>query len=320
MNKEDLKIVFMGTPEIASVILRDLNANGFTVVLGVCQPDKPVGRKQILTAPPVKNTLDELGIPSYQPNSLKNDEAFETISSYEPNLIITCAYGKILPKAVLDIPALGCLNVHASLLPAKRGSAPVQRAILDGDKETGVTIMKMDEGLDTGDIVSSVAVPIDDDIHSDELFELVGKAGSKLLTETVMPYCNGELPLIKQDESLATYCPPIKSEEGKISWDDTSFMIHKKVHALSTWPGAFTFLGGKKVKIYDTTLIDESLIPEDVRDVAPGTVVKANKRDLFVKCGEGYLGINVLQTEGGKKLNAIDCAHNFRVGQSFQDQ
>ena len=310
MNKSDIRIVFMGTPKIASDILSALSNDGYNVVLGICQPDKPVGRKKIITAPPVKEKLTELGIPCYQPSSLKNDEAFETISSYSPDLIVTCAYGKILPGFVLGIPKFGCLNVHASLLPLKRGSAPIQRAILDGDEVTVITIMKMDEGLDTGDIISKVEVPVDVNVHSEELFEIMGEAGAKLLLDTVLPYVNGETELIKQDDSKATYCPPIAAEEGEIDWNSSAFMIHKKIHALSTWPGAYTVYGGKKLKIYDSSLVDE-----DTLQGQPGEVVKAHKKDLWIMTGEGILAVNVLQTEGGKKLNAIDCAHNFRTGE-----
>ncbi|MBP5261646.1 MAG: methionyl-tRNA formyltransferase [Clostridiales bacterium] len=319
MNKEDLKIVFMGTPEIAAGIVRSLIDNGYNVVLGLCQPDKPVGRKQVLTPPAVKVLLEEKGIPVYQPKTLKTDEAYEYIASFAPDLIVTCAYGKILPQNVLDIPQFGCLNVHASLLPKRRGSSPIQRAILDGDDKTGITIMKMDAGLDTGDIVSSVEVPIPLDMHSEELFEVLGKEGAKLLLDTIMPYVNGEIEL-KAQEGDSTYCPPISSEEGYFPWTDTAFAIHKRVHALSSWPGAYTFFGGKKIKIYDTSIVDDPLISDEYRGAEPGTIVKAHKKDLFVMTGDGVIAVNVLQTEGGKKLNAIDCAHNYKVGQRFQDQ
>ena len=315
MNKEDIRIVFMGTPEIACGIAGDLIDNGYNVVLGICQPDKPVGRKQILTAPPVKNVMSEHEIPVYQPNSLKTDEAYEHVKFFEPDLIITCAYGKILPKTILDIPKFGCLNVHASLLPAKRGSAPVQRAILDGDEVSGITIMKMDEGLDTGDILTVREVPIGVDMHSAELFDVMGKVGSELLLETIMPYVNGELTPVKQDDSLATYCPPIKSEEGEIDWNDSAFMIHKKIHALSTWPGAYSFMGGKKMKIYDSTLVTDT----EGLEIRPGEIVKAHKKDLWIGTGDGVIALNVIQTEGGKRLNAIDCAHNYKAGQKFDE-
>ena len=314
MEKSDLRIVFMGTPDIAADIVKALKEDGYNVVLGVCQPDKPVGRKKVITPPPAKVFLETAGIPCYQPGTLKSDEAFEILSSYSPNLMITCAYGKILPQNVLDIPRYGCLNVHASLLPAKRGAAPIQRAILDGDEVTGVTIMRMDAGLDTGDILAAKEISIGNDMHSEELFGVMGTEGAKLLLDTVMPYVNGEITPVKQDDDEATYCPPIKSEEGEFTWDDTAFAIHKRIHALSTWPGAFFMSGGKKVKIYDSSLITHD-IPDGASDAVPGTVVKANKGDLYVKTGDGIIALRVIQTEGGKRLNAIDCAHNYKVGQ-----
>lgn len=317
MNKADLRIVFMGTPGIASGMLEALITDGYNVVAGLCQPDKPVGRKQILTAPPVKETLLKYGIEVFQPGTLRKEESAAKVASYEPDLIVTCAYGKILPAEVLEIPKYGCLNVHASLLPAKRGAAPVQRAVLDGDETTGITIMKMDEGLDTGDIVSTVEVPIGINMHSEELFAELEKAGAKLLLETILPYCNGEITLQKQDDSLSTYCPPIKAEEGLIDWNASAFAVHKKIHAFSTWPGAYTYLDGKKVKIYDSLIADGAEIPAELVDSPCGTVIRAKKQDLFIKCGEGVLGILVLQTEGGKKLNSIDCAHNYKAGQFF---
>ena len=319
MNKEDLRVIFMGTPDIASGILNALAADGYNVVLGICQPDKPVGRKQILTAPPVKVALEALGIPVYQPSSMKTDEAFDTVSSYSPDIIVTCAYGKILPESILNIPRFGCLNVHASLLPAKRGSAPIQRAILDGDKTTGVTIMKMDKGLDTGDILTVSEVGIGDDMHSEELFEVLGKVGAGLLLETIMPFVNGEIEPQKQNDEEATYCPPIKSEEGKITWNNSAFAIHKQVHALSSWPGAYTFMDGKKIKIYDTSLVSEDRVDDALKIEEPGVVIRAHKKDLWVMTGDGVIAVNVLQSEGGKRLNAIDCAHNYRVGMKFTD-
>ena len=316
MEKSDLTIVFMGTPDIACGIVKALKEDGYNVVLGVCQPDKPVGRKKIITPPPVKVYLEEAGIPCYQPDTLKTDEAFETLSSYSPDLMITCAYGKILPQNVLDIPKYGCLNVHASLLPKKRGAAPIQRSILDGDEVTGVTVMKMDAGLDTGDILSVKEINVGIDMHSEDLFAVMEEEGAKLLLDTVMPYVNGEITPVKQNGDEATYCPPIKPEEGEFTWEDPAFVIHKKVHALSTWPGAFFMSNGKKVKIYDSTIITDN-VTDEMNAAQPGTVVKAHKGDLFVKTGDGIIALRVIQTEGGKRLNAIDCAHNYKVGQQI---
>ncbi|MBO4242826.1 MAG: methionyl-tRNA formyltransferase [Clostridiales bacterium] len=209
MGRSDLKIVFMGTPEFSATCLRALIDNGYNVMLAVSQPDKPVGRKHIITAPPVKELALSCGIEVFQPDSMKSDEAFEKLSSLSPDLVVTAAYGKILPKRVLDIPKYGCINVHASLLPKYRGASPVQNAILNGDEVTGVTIMNMDVGMDTGDILTTVEVPIDINIHTDALMNELAVAGSSLLIDTIDDLVEGKITPVKQDESLATSCPMI---------------------------------------------------------------------------------------------------------------
>ena len=206
MNRRDLKIIFMGTPEFAGTNLKALTDAGFDVVLALCQPDKPIGRKHILTAPPVKVTAQENGIEVYQPDSLKTEEALSKLSSYNADLIVTAAYGKILPKSVLDLPKYGCINCHGSILPARRGSAPVQRAILEGDKVTGVTFMKMDVGMDTGDIIDKVEVDIEPDEHTDSLMNRLAQASAQKLPSVIDDWVEGKLTTIKQDDALATYC------------------------------------------------------------------------------------------------------------------
>ena len=214
MDRRDLKIVFMGTPEFAQTNLKALIDGGFNVTAVLCQPDKPVGRKHILTAPPVKVTALENGIEVYQPDTLRSDEALEKISGFDPDLIVTAAYGKILPKAVLDLPKYGCINCHGSLLPARRGSAPVQRAILEGDKVTGITFMKMDVGMDTGDIIDKIEVAIDPNEHTESLMNRLALASAEKLPSVIDSWIAGELDTTKQDDSLATACPPIRPEEG----------------------------------------------------------------------------------------------------------
>ena len=310
-DPRDFRIVFMGTPEFAAVNLSALIKAGYNVVLCCCQPDKPVGRKQILTPPPVKVMALENGIEVYQPSSLKTEEAFQKISEASPDMIVTAAYGKILPPNILGIPKFGCINCHGSLLPARRGAAPVQRAILEGDKVTGVTIMKMDAGMDTGDILKTVEVPIDPDIHTDELMMELAHKGADLLISMIDDYVDGKITPIPQDGSKATMCPPIAPEEGHFEWSDKAKDIHNRVRALSSWPGASTVCGGKKLKIYDSRVMPD----RGYVDGPAGTVVAAHKSDLIVRCGEGCLKINSLQSEGGKRLNAADCAHNYKVGQ-----
>ena len=315
MDRRELKIIFMGTPEFAQTNLKALIDGGFNVVLALCQPDKPVGRKHILTAPPVKVLAIESGIEVYQPDTLRTDEALEKLSSYNADLIVTAAYGKILPKAVLDLPKYGCINCHGSLLPARRGSAPVQRAILEGDKVTGITFMKMDVGMDTGDIIDKIEVSIDPNEHTESLMNRLAVASAGKLPSLIDSWVAGELKTIKQDDSLATACPPIKPEEGEFTWDQDAKDIHNRVRALSAWPGAFVMKGENKLKVLDSEVVEDmTLIPEDLKDSEPGIVVRAKGENLIVKCGNGFLKVKELQQPGGKKLQARDCAHNFTVG------
>lgn len=316
MNRSDLQIVFMGTPEFAKTNLQALIEGGFNVVMALCQPDKPVGRKHILTAPPVKVLAQENGIEVYQPDTLKGEDALAKLESVGADLIVTAAYGKILPKAILDLPRFGCINCHGSLLPARRGSAPVQRAVLEGDKVTGITFMKMDVGMDTGDIIDKIEVEIDPNEHTESLMNRLAVASAAKLPELIDRWVDGNLTATKQDESLATQCPPIRPEEGEFDWNQDAEAIHNRVRALSAWPGAFVMSGENKLKVLDSVVVDEHdpLIPDEFRDCDAGIVVKAKGENLIVKCGNGFLNIKELQQPGGKRLLSRDCAHNFTVG------
>ena len=305
----------MGTPEFAGTNLKALIEGGYNVVLCLCQPDKPVGRKHILTAPPVKVIAQENGIEVYQPDTLKTEEALEKLASYDADLIVTAAYGKILPKAVLDLPKYGCINCHGSLLPARRGSAPVQRAVLEGDKVTGITFMKMDVGMDTGDIIDKIEVAIDPNEHTETLMNRLAVASAEKLPSIIDAWAAGDLTSTKQDDSLATACPPIRPEEGEFTWDQDALAIHNRVRALSSWPGAFVMTGENKLKVLDSEVLeDETMVPEELKASVPGTVVKAKGENLIVKCGKGFLKVKELQVPGGKRLQSRDCAHNFTVG------
>ena len=310
----------MGTPEFASVNLRALISAGFNVVLCCCQPDKPVGRKQILTPPPVKVEAEKSGIEVYQPSTLRTNEAFVKISDAKPDMIVTAAYGKILPVSILEIPKYGCINCHGSLLPERRGSAPVQRAVMDGDKVTGITIMMMAEGMDTGDMLVQKELAIGPDMHSDELMMALAELSASMLPQAVIDLTEGVLKPIKQDDSKATYCPPIASEEGHFTWDQSASLIHNKVRALSSWPGAYTESGERKLKIYDSRVVTD--LP-DIADralaeqVCPGTIVASKGPNLIVKCGHDFLNILELQFAGGKRLNSRDVSHNYKPGQTI---
>lgn len=317
MTNKSTTICFMGTPDFAATCLKKLIDNKYNVVMCICQPDKPVGRKHIITPPPAKVVALEAGIEVFQPDSMKSDESFERISNLNPDLIVTAAYGKILPKRILDIPSLGSINVHASLLPTYRGAAPVQYCILNGEKETGVTIQKMDVGVDTGDILAQTIVPIDINIHTVELMNELAIKGSDLLIDMIEPYIDGKITPIKQDESKATVCPQIQPEQGLFTWQDSAFNIHNKIRAFSEWPGASTLFEGNKMKIYDSLIVDSFDEGSLEFKATAGDVVYSHKGDLVVKCETGYLKLLTLQAAGGKRLNASDCAHNYKPGMRF---
>ncbi len=311
MRRSDLKIVFMGTPGFSATVLKGLVDDGRNVVLCVSQPDKPVGRKHVLTPPPAKVQALESGIEVFQPDSLRTDEAYEFIRNVAPDLIITAAYGKILPQRMLDIPEFGCINVHASLLPKYRGAAPVQYSIMNGDDVTGVTIMKMDAGMDTGDMLRSIEVPIDIDDTTDSLMDKLGFAGRDLLLQSIDDYVEGRIEPVPQDEALVTFTSPVKPEDAVIDWSLSARQIHDKIRALTSWPGCSTTFGGKRVKIYSSAL------EEECEDGVPGSLLPSKKGTLKVRCGKGAVYILELQFEGGKRLKASDCAHNYKPGQMF---
>ena len=311
MRRSDLRIVFMGTPGFSSTVLKGLVDDGRNVVLCVSQPDKPVGRKHVLTSPPAKVQALESGIEVFQPDSLRTDESYEFIRNVAPDLIITAAYGKILPQRMLDIPEFGCINVHASLLPKYRGAAPVQYSIMNGDDVTGVTIMKMDAGMDTGDMLRSIEVPIDIDDTTDSLMDKLGFAGRDLLLQSIDDYVEGRIEPVPQDEALVTFTSPVKPEDAVIDWSLSARQIHDKIRALTSWPGCSTTFGGKRVKIYSSAL------EEECEDGVPGILLPSKKGTLKVRCGKGAVYILELQFEGGKRLKASDCAHNYKPGQMF---
>ncbi len=319
-----MRVVFMGTPELSATVLGRLIDEKYDVVLVVTQPDKPVGRKMILTAPPAKVKAAENGIEVWQPTSLRTDEAINRIASLAPDLIITAAYGKILPQAMLDIPKYGCLNVHGSLLPQYRGAAPVQRAIMDLNEKTGVTIMKMDAGMDTGDILTQTEVAIRPRVHTPELMAELAEAGAELLIKTIPGYISGEIKPIPQNHNEATMSPPIGKEEGKIRWNRPCAAISAQIRALSAWPGASTIWKGGRLKIYDACPSEDSSILDGYRNIYgepdPGTVLVGKQGVLAVMCEDAPLLLLELQPSSGKRMKAIDCAHNFEVGAKMEDE
>lgn len=304
-----MKIVFMGTPDFAVPCLEKLIENGNDILGVFTQPDKKVGRKQVITPSEVKKSALEHNLDVYQPTTLKDGEAFKIIEELAPEIIVVVAYGKILPKEIIDYPKYGCINVHASILPKYRGAAPIQWSVLNGDEETGVTIMQMDVGLDTGDIISVDKTKIDINETSEELFERLSVIGSNLLIKTLDNIKNNNVNLIKQDESKSNYASMIDRSLCEIDWNKSAFEIHNKIRGLQTWPVAITKYNGKNLKIHKSVLSDKK---------ANGTgVVINNKNVLTVGCGDGKcIDILELQLEGKKRMDVKSflLGNNINIG------
>lgn len=320
----------MGTPDFAVPCLDALVENGYDVVGVVTQPDKPYGRSQSrLKASAVKEAAIKHGIKTIlQPSRVKTREFVTSISELEPDLIVTAAYGKILPKAVLDVPKLGCINVHASLLPRYRGAAPIQWALINGDSTTGITTMFMDEGMDTGDILLKKEITIDGDMNCQELFDRLKELGAVALIETLEAMENGTLTRTPQDNSKAVYVPMMTKEMGLIDWSKSALEIHNLVRGTNPWPGAYTFYKGTRMKIWKTTLLDrcpigsrERAMESELNQLAAshrhGEILKIFKQSLVVATGDGCLLINELQLDNCKRLNVCDCGHNMDEGETL---
>lgn len=292
-----MRIIFMGTPDFSVPCLEALINSDNDVVGVFTQPDKPKGRKMQLTPPPVKVCAAFNNIPVFQPASMRNGEALEIINSLNADLIIVVAFGKILPKEILESVKYGCINIHASLLPKLRGAAPIQRSILNGETETGVTSMQMDVGLDTGDMLIKKSIVIDENITSEELFNELSAMGAEVLMETVEALKKGELQPVKQDNSLSNYAPVITKEICPIDFTRSASDVHNKVRGLYSWPIATTVINGKKFKIHKSQILEENFSGN------PGEIVDNNNR-LVIMCGDGKcVEILEIQAEGKKKMD-----------------
>ena len=302
-----MNIVFMGTPDFAVPTLESLCKSEHNVLAVFTQPDKPVGRKQIMTPPDVKVCAEKYGLKVFQPATLKDDNSDKELKELNPDVIVVVAYGKILPKNILDIPRLGCINVHGSLLPKYRGAAPIQQAVLNGDKVTGVTTMYMGEGLDTGNILLTKETEIGENETSAELFDRLADMGADLLIETLSKL--DSITPQKQDESKATYTSKITKELCPIDWSLKNTEVHNKVRGLQTWPVAVTKLNGKDVKIHSTLLCDKS--------GKAGKIISTDP--LTVACGEGSLVIKELQLSGKKRMDSKSflLGHPLNIGEKL---
>lgn len=306
-----MKIIFMGTPDFAVPCLEKLIEAGHEIAAVFTQPDKPRGRKMVMTPPEVKVCALEHGLTVCQPATLRDGEAMKIIEEIDPACIVVAAYGKILPKEMLDLPEYGCINVHGSLLPKYRGSAPIQWSVINGEKETGVTIMQMAEGVDTGDMLYQKAIPIQIDDTAESMFEKLSVLGGEMITEALDLLEKGELTAVKQDEALSTHAPMLDKKISEIDWLKSAKEVHDLVRGLYSWPIAQTTLYGKKLKIYRTSI--------GKGNGEPGAVISTDP--LTVACGEGAVVIEELQLEGKKRMDAKKflIGHPMNKGEKLGD-
>lgn len=302
-----MRVVFMGTPDFASGILEALVTAGHEVVLAVTQPDKPKGRGKAMQFTPVKECALSRGIEVYQPKRVKEAECVEFIRQKEPEIIVVAAFGQILSKEILDMPKYGCINVHASLLPKYRGAAPIQWAVIDGEKVSGVTIMRMDVGLDTGDIIEKAEIELSPQETGGSLFDKLEKLGADLLVRTMEKIEKGTVTYTKQEESKATHVGMIKKEMGCISWEKPAVELERLIRGLNPWPSAYTKINGKTLKIWRA-------LPEAGGEPSKaGEIASVNKKELKIHTGEGILSLLEVQLEGKKRMCIEDFLRGYEV-------
>ena len=309
-----LRIIFMGTPELAGVSLSALlRVPEFQIVAVVTQPDQPKGRGLKLQPSPVKEIAVRENLPVLQPERARDEEFLQELRSLQPDLIAVAAYGQILPQSILDLPRFGCLNVHTSLLPKYRGASPIQRAVLNGDPESGVTIMKMNAGMDTGDILTQEKTPILPADNSQTLHDRLAQIGAELLARTIPDYVAGKISPRPQPAEGVSHAAKIKKSDGQIDWSQPAVAVWNRVRGMTPWPGAFTFLPGQSqpvlLKIWEAEVAPSS--------GAPGEISHADKNGIVVGCGSGSLRISGLQREGGRRLTAQEflAGHPLSAGQ-----
>ena len=293
-----MRVVFMGTPDIAATCLKRILDDGSDVVAVYTQPDRPKGRGMKMTFSPVKEVALAAGIPVYQPENFKEEETVQTLADLQPDVVAVVAYGRILPQSVLDIPKFGCINIHASLLPKYRGSAPYQWAVLDGLKETGVTAMYLVREMDAGDIIDVSKTEIGPDETAGELLDRLAVLGAELLVNTLHKIEKGEATATPQNPELVSYAPMLDKTMCPIDWTKTAQQVHDHVRGLHPWPVATANLAGTNFKIHATAIVDGS--------GEPGKILGLTKTGLKVACGEGAVEIRMLQAEGGKRMSAPD--------------
>jgi methionyl-tRNA formyltransferase len=307
-----MRLVYMGTPRFAVPSLLALAGAGHEIIGVVTRMDKPSGRGQSIAAPPVKTAALSLGLPLHQPRRVREPQFLETLRGLNADVIVVAAYGQILPKEILTLPKYGCINVHASLLPAYRGAAPINWAIIHGDTETGITIMQMDEGMDTGGVLIQESLPIDPKDTAGTLVEKLSELGARLITKTLPLVASGALKPAAQDASRATAAPPLKKEDGRIDWGLPATNIHNRVRGVTPWPGAYSFLDGSMLKILETEALPG--------DGEPALIFRGARNTLDVGSGKGLIRILRLQPAGKKPMSAEDFLRGHRevIGKKFE--
>ncbi|MBA55150.1 MAG: methionyl-tRNA formyltransferase [Pseudomonadales bacterium] len=312
---DPLNIIFAGTPDFAATVLQSILSSRHNVIACYTQPDRPAGRGRKLTPSPVKALAQEQDIPVYQPLNFKQAEDVERLAALNADLMVVVAYGLILPKSVLDAPRLGCINVHASILPRWRGAAPIQRAIAEGDTESGVTIMQMDVGLDTGDMLLKEFTPISAEDTGGSLHDRLAEIGGKAILDALEQIATGNTTPEPQNDSLATYAHKLSKEEGKLDWNRSALELNNLVRAFNPWPVAHTELNGNVLRVWQTQALLQNVNAE------PGTLIAVNKDSLDVATGSGVLRLLELQLPGAKRLPVADIlnakADWFPVGARF---
>ena len=300
-----MKIIFMGTPDFAVVPLEEIYKAGHEIVLIVTQPDKPRGRSGKLAPSPVKSWALEHDIEVFQPKKIRDEESVDYLSKIECDIAVVAAFGQILPKSILDMPRYGCINVHASLLPKYRGAAPIQWAILNGEKKSGVTIMQMGEGLDDGDMLLTREVMLDGTETGGSLFDDLAQLGGKAVVEALELIEQGSITPVKQDESVATHVSMINKELGRINWSDAAEKIERYVRGLNPWPSAYSSFKGKNLKIWRSHVVSSDELDSNgvnAADYKAGQVCFVNKKCVFVATGDGVLSLDEIQLEGKKRM------------------
>ena len=307
-----MKIIFMGTPDFSVGTLNALVDAGHEVVLAVTQPDKPKGRGGKMQLTPVKEAALAHGIPVFQPKKIRDSECIEELRKYGADIMVVIAFGQILPKEILEMTPFGCVNVHASLLPKYRGSAPIQWAVINGEKVSGVTTMQMDEGIDTGDMLLKTEVRLDEDETGESLHDKLAAAGAKLCVRTLEGLKEGAINPQKQGESPTEYARMLDKSLGNIDCEQPAVSIERLVRGLNSWPSAYTDWDGKVMKLWEAKVCKEEKAPI-IKEPAPGTVVKVEKDGFYVQTGDGLLKIMKLQIPGKKKMDAADFLRGYQI-------